>query len=55
MPDPIVQREMRELYSRLDAMEIAQKETVDAGDVNESKNENEARLDEEETAVEHAS
>jgi hypothetical protein len=43
MHDPAVEREMRELHARLDAMETAQRHTVDTGDISEAENENEAR------------
>jgi hypothetical protein len=52
MLDPTMEREMRELCDQLDSMEKTQKQTVDARDVSESQNENEARPDEEEIAVE---
>jgi hypothetical protein len=42
MPDPIVEREMRGLHARLDAMETAQRHIVDIGDINEDDSENEA-------------
>ena len=35
-------KEMREMHARLDDMELAQRCTVDAGDINEDKSENEA-------------
>jgi hypothetical protein len=47
MPDPTVEREMRELHARLDVMEIAQRHTVDARDVNEAERENEVGVEEE--------
>ena len=53
MPDPTVEREMCELCARLDAMEIAQRHTVDTGDISEADNENEAGHGEE-VAVEDA-
>jgi hypothetical protein len=53
MPDPTVEREMRELHARLDAMETTQRWTVDVGDVSEAERENEAGA-EEEVAVEDA-
>jgi hypothetical protein len=53
IPDPTVEREMRELHALLDAMETTQRRTVDAGDVSEAESENEAG-DEEEVAVEDA-
>jgi hypothetical protein len=42
MPDPAVEREMRELRARLDAMETTQRHTVDTGDISEAESENEA-------------
>jgi hypothetical protein len=54
MPDPAREREMRELHARLDAMEIAQRCTVDTGDINEAESENEAGNEGEEFAVEDA-
>jgi hypothetical protein len=54
MPDPAVEREMRELRARLDAMETAQRRTVDAGDISEAESENEAGNKGEEVAVEDA-
>jgi hypothetical protein len=42
LPDPAREREMHELRVRLDAMEIAQRRTVDAGDISEYESENEA-------------
>jgi hypothetical protein len=41
MPDPAVEREMRELRARLDAMETTQRRTVDTGDISEAESENE--------------
>jgi hypothetical protein len=52
MPDPTVERKMRELRARLDAMEIAQRRTFDVGDISEEKSENEAGNEGEEVAVE---
>jgi hypothetical protein len=49
MPDPAVEREMRELRARLDAMETAQRRTVDTGDISEADSENEAGHGEEVT------
>jgi hypothetical protein len=43
MPDPAVEREMRELRAKLDAMEIVQRRTVNTGDISEANSENEAR------------
>jgi hypothetical protein len=52
MPDPIVEREMHELRARLDAMETAQRCTVDVGDISEDESENDAGNEGEEVAVE---
>ena len=41
MPNPAVEREMRELRARLDAMETTQRCTVDAGDISKDESENE--------------
>jgi hypothetical protein len=49
MPDPAVEREMRELRARLDAMETTQRRTVDTGDISEADSENEAGHGEEVT------
>jgi hypothetical protein len=54
MLDPAVEREMRELRARLDAMETTQRHTVDTGDIREAESENEARHEGEEVAVEDA-
>jgi hypothetical protein len=54
MLDPAVEREMRELCARIDAMETAQRHTVDVGDINEVEIENEARNEGEEVAVKDA-
>jgi hypothetical protein len=54
MPDLSMEREMRELCSQLDAMETTQRRTTDTGDVSESKNENEARPEEEEVVSKDA-
>jgi hypothetical protein len=43
MPDPAVEREIRELHVRLDAMETTQRCTVDVGDISEADSENEDR------------
>ena len=53
MPDPTVEREMRELHASLDAMETTQRHRVDAGDISEAKSENEYG-NEGEVAVEDA-
>jgi hypothetical protein len=50
--DPAVEREMCELHSRLDAMEITQRNIVNVGDISEAESENEAGN--EEVAVEDA-
>jgi hypothetical protein len=47
MPDQAVEREMRELRDRLYAMDIAQRQATDTGDVNEAESKNEARVEEE--------
>jgi hypothetical protein len=52
LPDPAVEREMRELRTRLDAMETTQRCTVNAGDISEVESENEAGNEGEEVAVE---
>jgi hypothetical protein len=49
MPDPAVEIEMHELHTRLDAMETAQRHTIDIGDISEADSENEARHGEEVT------
>jgi hypothetical protein len=54
MPDPAVEREMRELCARLDAMETSQMRTVDARDISEADSENEDGNEGEEVAVEDA-
>jgi Icc-related predicted phosphoesterase len=54
MLDLAVEREMCELRARLDAMETAQRCTVNAGDINEVESENEAGNEGEEVAVEDA-
>jgi hypothetical protein len=52
IPDPAVEREMRELCAMLDAMETTQRHTAGVGDINEAESENEA--ENEEVAVEYA-
>jgi hypothetical protein len=42
-----VEREMRELHARLDAMETTQRRTVDIGDISEADSENEDGHEEE--------
>jgi hypothetical protein len=54
MPDPAVEREMRELRARLDSMETAQRRTVNAGDISEVESENEVGNEGEEVAIEDA-
>jgi hypothetical protein len=54
MPDPAREREMRELRARIDAMETAERCTVDVGDISEAESENEARNEGEEVAVKDA-
>jgi hypothetical protein len=54
LPDPPGAREMREMRARIYAMEIAQRSTVDDGDINKSESENEAGHGGEEVAVEDA-
>jgi hypothetical protein len=54
MPDPAVEREMRELRVRLDAMETTQRHTIDTGDISEAESENEAGHEGEEVAIEDA-
>jgi hypothetical protein len=41
MPDLAVEREMRELRARLDAMETSQRHAVNVGDISEAASENE--------------
>jgi hypothetical protein len=43
IPDPVVEREMRELRAKIDAMETAQRCTVNTSDINEDESENEAK------------
>jgi hypothetical protein len=47
IPNPTVEREMRELHAQLDAMETAHRCTVDVGYVSEAGSENEAGAEEE--------
>jgi hypothetical protein len=54
MLDPAVEREMSELRARLDAMETAQRRTVDARNISEADSENEAGHEGEEVAVKDA-
>jgi hypothetical protein len=46
MPDPTMEREMRELCARSDVMETTQRQIVDARDVSEVESENEAGQEE---------
>jgi hypothetical protein len=41
IPDLARERDMHKLHARMDAMETTQRHTVDAGDINEDKSENE--------------
>jgi hypothetical protein len=52
IPDSIVEREMHELLSRLDAMETTQSRIVDVVDISEAESENEAENEGEEVVVE---
>jgi hypothetical protein len=52
MRDPAMEREMRELCSRLDAMETTHRWTIDARDVSEAESENEVEVEGEEVVVE---
>jgi hypothetical protein len=54
MPDPIVEREMRELCARLDAMETTQRRTPDTVDISEAESENEDGVKEEVVAEDAA-
>jgi hypothetical protein len=54
MPNPAVEREMRELHARLDAMETTQRHTVEIGDISEIDSENEDGNDGEEVATKDA-
>ena len=46
MPDPTVEREMKEIHARFDAMETTQRHIVDVGYISEAESENEARNEE---------
>jgi hypothetical protein len=52
IPDPARERDIHELHARMDAMETAQRHTVNVGDISEDESENEAGN--EEVAVEDA-
>jgi hypothetical protein len=54
VPDPTVEREMRKLHARLDAMDTTQRCTINDRDISEDDSENEARNKGEEFAVEDA-
>jgi hypothetical protein len=54
MLDPTREREMHNLHARLDAMETAQRHTVDVGYISEAESENEYGNEEEEVVVEDA-
>jgi hypothetical protein len=54
MLDPVVEREMHELRSRLDAMETAQRRIVNTKDIDKAETENEAGNEGEEVAAEDA-
>jgi hypothetical protein len=41
LPDPTVEREMRELHAQLDAMETSHRKTPDTRDISEAESENE--------------
>jgi hypothetical protein len=51
MPNPTVEREMRELCAKLDSMETAQRHIVDVGDISKVESENEDGHEGEEVAV----
>jgi hypothetical protein len=51
MPDPTMEREMRELHARLDAMRQHRGATVDNGDISKANSENEAGHEGEEVTV----
>jgi hypothetical protein len=52
MPDPAVEREMRELRARLDSMETSQRCIVDTGDISKDESENEVGHEGEEVLIE---
>jgi hypothetical protein len=54
IPNLAVEREMRELCARIDAMETRQRHTVDGGDITEAEIENEAGHEGEEVAMKDA-
>ena len=54
MFDLAVEREMRELRAKLDAMETSQRCTINVGDISEAESENEDGNEGEEVAVEDA-
>jgi hypothetical protein len=56
LPDPAMEREMREFRAQLDVMETTQRRTLDTGDISEDKRENEEGAEEavvEDVAEEH--
>jgi hypothetical protein len=54
MPNPTMERKMHKLRARLDAMDIAQRRTIDAGDISEDESENEAGNEGEEVVAKDA-
>jgi hypothetical protein len=52
MPDPAVEREMHVLRARLDAMETAQRRTINVGDISKAESENEVGNEGEEVSSE---
>jgi hypothetical protein len=54
MPDPSMEREMHDLCVILKDMETSQRHTVDAGDLSDSKSENEVEHEGEEVIEEDA-
>jgi hypothetical protein len=54
MPDPSMEREMRDLRTKLEDMETSQRRTVSARELSDSKSEIEAEHEGEEVAVEDA-
>jgi hypothetical protein len=54
MPDPTIEREMHELCARLEDMETAQRRTTGAGDLSDSKSEDEAGHEGEEVTAKDA-
>jgi hypothetical protein len=54
MPDPAMEREMRDLRARLEDMETTQRRTAGAGDLSDSESENEVEHEGEEVTAEDA-